>query len=479
MAVPFTLIVAGVTGAGTGGDLLTLPAPASTTTPYVDLGSLSMSLSGDGGGGQMSFDVIETKTPSGTTPWWRSGGVYDNARVQLFDSRYSATTPIFLGFITGITAGLLENGVGTRATVSAVDADEWLRRTIIRNGKTGLRASSLVDSFSQGGAASTDVDHINALLSRVHTQVNDATTRQILNTSVISGSTRAIFSGGATTIGVQTFKATNLQSALDQIAEAAGGTAGVQYKYWIDADGRLNYAPKTSAATFANAPAEIVTDPASVQTGSASTVTRLLARDLTVNFDHGDIVKAIFVQPDSALARYDSNQTYPTAPTNDPYFRTYTGTYSRTGAGLAARNGPMAHEVFSAPKVNKIGDRGATIGALTRATMLSRGAPIRTVSFSIAGGNLSQTSAPDWSYGYSQGYALTAAATYTLVKAWLPDMYVKLNAPSLDLSSTILRIAQITMRFAEGGGSYQIQYEIQADFRRQYFSGFGRIIGGE
>ena len=478
MAAPFTLIVAGVTGAGTGGDLLALPSPSATTTPYVDLGSLTLTLSGDGNGGSMTFDVIEPKTPV-AGPWWRSGGVYDNARVQFFDSRYSATTPLFLGFITGIEGRLLENGVGSRASVSVADADDWLQRTIIRNGTASIRATSYVDSFLQGGSSSTDQAHINALLAKVHTQVNDSTTRQILNTSVISGSTRAIFSGAANTIGQQIFKATTLQSALDQIAEAAGGTAGVQYKYWIDGDGRLNYGPKTAAPTYANAPAEIVTDPASVQTGSASTVTRLLARNLTVNLDHSDIVKGIFVQPDSALARYDSNQTYPTAPTNDPYFRTYTGTYSRNGAGLASRNGPIPHEVFSAPKVNKIGDRGATIGALARATMLSRGAPVRTVTFTIGGGDLSQTSSPGWSYGYSQGYALTAAATYTLIKAWLPDQYVKLTAPSLDLSSTILRIASITMSFAQGGGSYQVEYEIQADFRRKYFTGFGRLIGGE
>jgi hypothetical protein len=477
MANPFTLIVAGVTGAGAGGDLLALPAPSATTTPYVDLSTLSMSMSGDGNGGSMQFDVVEPKTPI-AGPWWRSGAVHDNARVQFFDSRYSVTTPIFLGFITNIEGNLLENGVGSRASVEVADADEWLQRTIIRNGTTGLRALSYVDSFSQGGTSSTDVDHINALLARVHTQVNDSTTRQILNTAVISGSTRAIFSGSPQTIGRQIFRATTLQSALDQIAEAGGGTAGVQYKYWINNDGRLNYAPKTAAPSFANAPAEIVTDPASVQKGSASTVTRLLARDLTVNLDHSSIVKAIFVQPDSALARYDSNQTYPTAPTNDPYFRTYTGTYSRNGAGLASRSGPLPHEIFSAPKVNKIGDRGATVGALARATMLSRGAPVRTVSFTIAGADLAQTSAPDWEYGYSQGYALTAAATYTLVKAWLPDQYVKITAPSLDLSSTILRIAQITMRFADGA-TYQTEYEIQADYRRQYFSGFGRIIGGE
>jgi hypothetical protein len=374
---------------------------------------------------------------------------------------------------------MLENGLGSRATVTCEDADGWLGKTIIRNGTTGIRATSYVDSFTQGGDASTDQAHINALLARVNTQVNDATTRQILNTAVISGSTRAIYTGSAQTIGKQTFKATTLQSALDQIAEAAGGVADVQYRYWIDGDGRLNYGPKTAAPTYATAPAEIVTDPASVQTGSASTVTRLLARDLSVNLDHSDIVKGIFVQPDSAYARYDSNQTYPTAPTNDPYFRTYTGTYSRDGAGLASRSGPLPHEVFSAPKIVKKSDRGTQIGELARATMVTRGKPVRSVSFTIAGGNLSQTASPDWEYGYSQGYALTAAATYTLVKAWLPGQYVKLTAPALDLSSTILYIPTITMTFAEGGGTYQVQYEIQADFRRQYIKGLRGLVGGE
>jgi hypothetical protein len=313
----------------------------------------------------------------------------------------------------------------------------------------------------------------------VHTQVNDATTREILNTAVISGSTRAIFSGTARTIGKQTFKATTLESALSQIAELAGGIADVQYRFWIDNDGRLNYGPKEVAPTYATAPAEIVTDPASVQTGSTTTPTRLLARDLSVNLDHDVIVKGIFVQADSAYARYDSNQTYPTAPTNDPYFRTYTGTYSRNGAGQAARNGPLPHEIFSAPKVANKSDRGATIGSLARATMVSRGKPRRTVSFTVAGGDLSQTASPDWEYGYSQGYPAAAATPYTLVKAWLPGQYVKINAPSLDLSNAVLYIPTVTMRFAEGGQTYQVQYDIEADFRRQYLKGLGVLVGGE
>jgi hypothetical protein len=475
VANPFSLIVAGV---DSGANLLDLPAPSALTTPYVDLGSLSLTLSGDGNGGSMQFDVIETKTPV-AGPWWRSGAVYDNARVQFFDSRYNATTPLFLGYITGIEARMLENGLGSRATVTVEDADGWLGKTIIRNPKTAITVKSIMDSFTQGGASSTDQDHINALLSKIDAQVNDATTRQILNTAVISGSTRAIYTGTAQTIGRQTFKATTLQSALDQIAEAAGGVAEVQYRYWVDGSGRLNYGPKTVAPTYATAPAEIVTDPASVQTGSAASVTRLLARDLSVNLDHSDIVKGIFVQAADTVARYDNNQTYPTAPTNDPYFRTYTGTYSRNGAGQAARSGPLPHEVFSAPKVKNLSDRGATIGSLARATMVTRGKPVRSVSFTIAGGNLSQTSSPDWEYGYSQGYPAAAATPYTLVKAWLPGQYVKLTAPALDLSSAILYIPSITMTFAEGGGTYQVQYEIQADFRRQYLKGLSVLIGAD
>jgi hypothetical protein len=476
MANPFSLIIAGV---DSGANLLDLPAPTATTTPYVELGSLSLTLSADGSPGAMNFTVIEPKTPSGNAPWWRSGAVYDNARVQFFDSRYSASTPLFLGYISNIQGELLENGVGTRATVQVTGATGWLQQTIIRNGKTGIRATSFVDSFTLGTSTSTDRDIINGLLARVHAQVNDATTRQILDTSVISGSTRAIYTGTAQVIGKQTFKATTLQSAFDSVAEEAGGIAEVQYRFWIDGAGRLNYGPKVAASTYATAPAEIVTDPSSIQTGSAASVTRLFARDLSVNLDHDTIVKGIFVMADSAYARYDSNTSWPSAPTNDPYFRTYNGTYSRNGAGLASRNGPLPHEVFSAPKIVAKSDRGAIIGALARGTMTTRAQPRRTVSFTVAGGNISQTSNPDWEYGYSQGYALTAAATYTLVKAWLPGQYVKINAPSLDLPNTVLYIPQVTMRFAEGGGTYQVQYDIEADFRRQYIKGLRGLIQGE
>jgi hypothetical protein len=111
--------------------------------------------------------------------------------------------------------------------------------------------------------------------------------------------------------------------------------------------------------------------------------------------------------------------------------------------------------------------------------MVSRGKPVRSVSFTIGGANPSQTASPDWQYGYTQGYPAAAATPYTLVKAWLPGMYVKVNAPALNCSSEILYIATTTMRFAEGGGTYQVEIEIQADYRRRWLKGLSVLIGAD
>jgi hypothetical protein len=35
------------------------------------------------------------------------------------------------------------------------------------------------------------------------------------------------------------------------------------------------------------------------------------------------------------------------------------------------------------------------------------------------------------------------------------------------------------MRFAEGGGTYQVEIEIQADYRRRWLKGLSVLVGGE
>ena len=455
MANPYSVTIAGV-GGGTA-NLLTLPLSTAGTTPYIELSSLSANVSADGGG-RMSFDVLQTETPAGG-PWWKSGAVADNARVQFIDSRYSSGTALFLGYITGIDAEMLGSGFGTRATVTVADADGWLGKTLVRKSYTGTDIYQAVGSFKQGGTALTDREHIDKLLARVHDQVNDATTRQIVDTSIISGSTRARYSGTAVVLGTLDFKATTLTSALSQIAEEASGENGLPYNFYVDGAARLNYGPIAVPGT-ATAPAEIVTDPTAARTGSAGTATRLLAHNLSVNLDHDNIVKGIFVQAADSRADRDGNAK---PITNQPYVRTYTGTAPYSGSGLAARTGPLAQEVFSAPKVSKFGfsSRSTKVQRLTKGTMQVRSKPVRTVSFTISGASSTQTATPDWEYGLVQGYSSAG----TLVSAWLPGQFVKVTATALDLNE-ILRVASVTYSF-ESPGSYQLRVDIEAEYTKR------------
>ena len=474
MSSPFTLTIGGV-GGGTA-NLLAVPSSPATTDPFVELDSFTASLSTEGGG-SMSFAMIQPLTPSGG-PWWASGTVNDNAVVKFFDTRYSGSTPLFLGFINTVSGQLLENGVGNRCEVSVDGANLWLSKTVVRKSYTGTDIFQTVGAFSQGsGTATTDHAHINQLLAKIHTQVNDATTRGILDTSIIGGSDRAIYSGTATPIGKLQFDVSDLRSALDQIAEEASGQSKVPMKYFIDPNGRLTYAPKDTSATYANAPMQISTLQAVPVVGGTAVATVVSANNLNVTLDHGRIVKGIFVAAADVRADRDANAV---PITNAPYFRKYDGGTPYSGAGLPSRTGALPHEIFSASKLSGygIGSRSNKIQRLTRATFQVRSKPVRSVSFEIVDSDLDQTASPDWTFGFSQGYAQTSGTAFKLVKAWLPDQYVKINAPSLDVNNEVLRIVDVGMSF-QSGSSYSLKYSITADFaKREVGDDMRRIYGG-
>ena len=479
MALPFSLVIAGV---DSDANLLDMPTPAQTTTPYVDLSTLTLTQAADGGGSSMSFDVIQRDTPTSAgvyLPWWRSGGVNDNARVQFYDTRYHATTPVFMGYITSIEARLMANGLGTVASVSVADPTGWLDKTIVRSGRSGTNYKRVAGDYGFGDGTTTDQTYINGLLGKVQTQLSDAASLQILNPSLISGSTRAIYSGAAVPLGEkQSFKVGTLRSALDQIAAAASGESGNAYRYYIDTVGRLHYEPVTAAPSVATAPIEIVTDPADVRTGSVSASTRILARDLRVSLDHDRIVKGIYVACSSSWDDYDrrwSKSGGTSLRSTDPYFRTYTGTYPQTGAAKSSRSGAIAHEVIDASQINTL-SRLDAIGRLSRATFNTRSAPVRSVTFGIAGSSQTQTSSPDWSYGYLQGWC-DNGTTRVLTTAWQAGQYCKINAPALGLSSAILRIVRIVWRFE--AGSYAAKLEIECEQRRGGSNSLRYLLGSE
>ena len=389
MANPYALTISGVNG---GENLLTLPSTSAPTTPYVDLGSITLTQSSDGGGGSISFDVIESKVPT-AGPWWRSNAVHDNAMIRLYDDRlaksqvilpavsnaartgttatittssahnlytgqsitlalssgptgYTAlngtwtitgitvttftfttgtsgtitsgaaagtitiTPAIFLGYLTDISASLI-GGLGTRASVGGDDVDGWLDKTLVRSGRQSTNTGQSVGDWSIGDSTQTDRDAINKILKRISEQVTDTATLQLLDTSVISGTTRAIYSGTARTIGRIDLRAGTLRQALEQVSQLSAGIASAAYRYWVDTTGRLNYGPVTAAPLYADAPFEIVTDPASVNpTGTSGTATsKILAAGLQVTLDHSEVVKGIFVRAANTQIAYDKYGT--------------------------------------------------------------------------------------------------------------------------------------------------------------------------
>jgi hypothetical protein len=514
MPNPYALTISGV---NSGENLLTLPSVSAPTTPYVELGSLVLTQSSDGGGGSVAFTVIESKVPS-AGPWWRSGAVHDNAMIRLYDDRLAksqvilpavsnaartgttatittniahnlytgqaltlalasgptgytalngtwtitsitATTftfttgtsgtitsgaatgtitiapAIFLGYLTDISAELI-GGLGSRAAVSGDDVDGWLDKTVVRSGRQSTNTGQSVGDWSIGDSTQTDREAINKIIKRISEQVTDTTTLQLLDTSVISGTTRAIYTGTARTVGRIDLKAGTLRQALEQVSQLSAGIAQAAYRFWVDTTGRINYGPVSAAPLYADAPFEIVTDPASVdKTGTGGTATsKILASNLSVALDHSDIVKGIFVRAANTQIAYDK---YGTPASNDSYFRTYDGaTATLAGLALAARSGPLPHEVIAADKISGKVDHSADVTALARASMQQRAKPLRTVSLTIAGADPAQSTTPDHAYGYTQGYKYDGS-TYTLVKAWQAGQYIKITAPSLDMGRSI------------------------------------------
>jgi hypothetical protein len=169
-AFPWELRVDGVNG---GGNLFTLPTYAQAGTPYVLPESVSVSQAANGGGASISFEVIESLSIG--SPWFALSTLNDNARVRFFDTRYSGSTPIALGYITSIDVSLLPNGVGTKASVTASDPTGWLEKIVVRKGKIGSATQQPVGNFTAAGT--TDQQIITSILGYVNGATNGSYTQ--------------------------------------------------------------------------------------------------------------------------------------------------------------------------------------------------------------------------------------------------------------------------------------------------------------
>jgi len=395
---------------------------------------------------------MQVKTPSGG-PWWKSGNVYDNARVRF---QVSGTTT-FLGFITSIDAELAENGLGTRASVKAAAASNFLDKIIVYKGKVAAAGYSLeyTANFGVGTASSTDQANVTALVAKADAvqAYTSGTSGRTANRLIVATNTTPAYTGTAVTVGNIKFVPGSLRSCLDSIKEAAESVDGEQRRYWVAPSGRIQWARLgATMPTYANAPFKIVTTGTFDPVGSVSTPSTLQARSLSVSLDHDAIIKKARFVMSEAWSKLDSQISGGSYTVSDPYGRVYDAA-SPNGAGMSTRNGPRPEGII---QVNPVpAKQSSPTFWTTRITNYSkryfgtdtypnRAAPLRSITLTIAGAGASPNQ-----YGYASGYRQTAPSTFVLQSGWEAGQYLNIEASALDLSG-LYRIETISMGFEPG-----------------------------
>jgi hypothetical protein len=396
-------------------------------------------------------------------PWFLA--MADMAPIRFYDTRYSATQPILLGYVTNVQARM--RALGIEVQVTGADPINWMDKILVRKGKIGTGRQAVGTITLSTAARVSDKATINELLYYVDLR-SDAATRRLINTSPISGSgktaVRALFPGynpsPAVNISseVKQLPVSTLRGAMDTVSEAAGGFDTVARKYWIDGNGRINYNARTAPAQ-ATAPFEIVTVASQVNpTGSGGTTTsKIAATGLQVQYDHEQVIKRAFLR----CGDFDSGLDDAT----DPYTRTY-NLSGNSGPGLGTRNGPRPDALIDLPDVKGLTNttRDNFIDKFGNGMLAIRYQPMRSVRITVVGADLTQTANPAHDFGYTQGYHYNGS-TYNLVRAVLPDQWIKVNAPQLGIAGEVLRIEAVTWSFAKG--TTEASLEIECDWRRK------------
>jgi hypothetical protein len=445
---PFAILVDGV---NSGANILDDYSTSSPTTPWVDPESVSLTQDANGEGGALSFDVVQVKTPVGG-PWWKSGAVYDNARVRF---QVSGTTT-FLGFITKIDAQLAENGLGTRSSVTAAAASTFLDKIIVYKGRlvTGTK-SDYTGNFLIGSGSSTDQANVTALVSKADAAMafSGGTSGRTANRLIVNTNTTPTYTGTAVSVGQLLMVPGTLRSCLDTIKEAAEAVDGEQRRYWVAPSGTINYARLGSATpTYGTAPFKIVTTSTYSPYGSSSAAATLQVRNLQVSLDHDAIFKKARFIMGQVFSEYDAKVSGGAYTVADPYGRVYDEP-APDGAGMTTRNGPRPETLIT---VNPVPKR--VTGSVQWSDIITnyakkyfgtdtypnRAAPQRSITFTVRGAET--TNNP---YGFAKGYKQTGASTYALQDGWEAGQYVSIEASALDVSG-LYRIESLTMSFEPG-----------------------------
>jgi len=454
---PFAILVDGV---NSGANILDDYSTANPTTPWVDPETVSLTQDANGEGGSLQFEVVQVKTPAGG-PWWKSGNVYDNARVRF---QVSGTTT-FLGYVIQIDAQLAENGLGTRALVTAATASTFLDKIIVYKGRltTGTKPD-YTSNFLIGGTSSTDQACVTALVSKadVIQAKSGGTTGRAANRLIVDTNTTPAYTGTAVTIGQQKMVPGTLRSCLDTIKAEAEAIDGEERRYWVAPSGRINYARLgTAVPTYATAPFKVVTTATYSPYGSSSAAATLQVRNLQVSLDHDVIVKKARFTFNTNASDWDSQISGASYTVSDSYGRVYDEA-APDGAGMTTRNGPRPETIIGVtPQPNKAARPTYWTAKITDYSKKyfgtnaypNRAAPQRSITFSVRGADT--TNNP---YGFVKGYRQTGASTYALQDGWEAGQYVEINdATTIGGNSVnilglggLYRIESLTMSFEPG-----------------------------
>ena len=389
---PFAILIDGVNGGANILDDFT-----ASTTPWVDPSTVTLTTDASGQGGNLSFDVIQIKSPASGGPWWKSGNVYDNARVRF---QVSGVTT-FLGYITSINAQLGDNGIGTRASVQAAAASNYLDKIIIYKGRLadisgGYDKENTVPFIYGTDGVTTDQTMMNNLVSKAQTiQGQDGTTGRAANNLIVDTSTTPAYTGSAVIVGRMKFTAAaTLRSVFDSVVEAAQSVDGNQRRYWVKPSGQIAYGEISTgpAGGYGNAPFKIVTTASYSPYAQPAT---LAVRDLTVTLDHDQIVKKARFLLNTNWSQLDSEISGTTYQVKDPFVRTYNGaTGTHNGAGISTRNGPRPEAIIQvnptpsrpgAPHYFSLKLDSYASRYFGSNTYINRAAPVRSITFTVRG----------------------------------------------------------------------------------------------
>lgn len=359
----------------------------------------------------------------------------------------------------------------------------------------------------------TEDQSVETLLNLVNTyHSEDYALQRLLDTtdlSQIRGST-----SGVNEDAIQ-FDATSLRSGLDSIVESFSGSDTKARRYFIDPQGRLNFAlvDDASIPSFPSAPYVITTTGPGTpnRTDGPASVS---SNGLTVTWDHETTKNALFSIPSSAgnpislvaaydelldgdgtaiyperlgAPRFDGVVDFPTAVKNpgatlkraaiafyiERHKPLLSGSFRLTGAGTASFNSLGFLQGYGAQGIGSVVSavRAGTTVTITTATPHSATAGQAIIVQGITGTNLttmngtftlgSVVSGTVFTYtaaGTAGTGVVTDAEAYVYRPVyWKPGQFVAIDAPGLGVnSSELYRVEQVTLTLSEGSFSQGI-----------------------